>query len=643
MHLQLNILPLCLTWLLVFEFDREMKGFFMLKRIFYLATFIFVSLFADWEEMSKVVSVDRASNDNFGYTTAIDGDYVIVGTPNQDYDADGANYLANMGAVYIYHRVNTTWSFMQKIVQSPRNYTLFGSSVDISGNYAIVGNWANPYDENEANTLSSAGAAWIYYNDNGTWVQQQKIVAPDRASSDRFGNTVAISGDYAVVAAPLEDEDATGLNTLSMAGSVYIYKRSGSTWSFEQKIVNSDRAENDQFGIDVAIEGNYIIVGAHQEDEDADGNNPYSNAGSAYIFFNNSSTWSEQQKIVSDGRSYIMYFGYSCAIQGDRVIVGSHSTNKAWIFSRTDNIWSQEGTAVPSDGSANDWYGNDLDIYGDYAIVGAWGEDEDAAGSNTMEKAGSAYIYKYDSGWSQVQKIVASDRYTDDYFGYSVGISGNYFTVGAEYEDIDGTHPNAGAVYFFGNASEVPLPITLASFTATAVNGSVELAWKTATETNNARFVIYRNGEAIGSVEGAGTTTEPQSYTFFDDAVVPGVTYTYVLADVDYANTETKYEDEAVTVTLGNDVMEADFTVGTAYPNPFNPNTVISMHYAVGRNTVANIYNTQGVLVDQLINGFLEAGHHNIIWDASNMTSGVYILQVLSGDVVNTQKLVLMK
>ncbi|MBN2687133.1 MAG: family 10 glycosylhydrolase, partial [Deltaproteobacteria bacterium] len=75
---------------------------------------------------------------------------------------------------------------------------------------------------------------------------------------------------------------------------------------------------------------------------------------------------------------------------------------------------------------------------------------------------------------------------------------------------------------FTVTASDVPLPISLASFAARPVNGVVELAWETASETNNARFVIYRNGAAIGSDEGAGTTTEPQSYTFVDDAVVPG-------------------------------------------------------------------------------------------------------------------------
>ncbi len=191
--------------------------------------------------------------------------------------------------------------------------------------------------------------------------------------------------------------------------------------------------------------------------------------------------------------------------------------------------------------------------------------------------------------------------------------------------------------------AEQALPITLTSFTATAVNGVVELAWETATETNNARFVIYRDGEAIGSVDGAGTTSEPHNYSYVDNSVVPGVTYTYVLADVDLGNNETRYDNDAVTITVANDLVEADFVVGAAYPNPFNPRTVIRLHYAVGSNTVINIYNTQGVLVDQLINGFIETGYHELTWNASGMPSGVYIVKMHAGEFVNSQKIVLMK
>jgi len=196
---------------------------------------------------------------------------------------------------------------------------------------------------------------------------------------------------------------------------------------------------------------------------------------------------------------------------------------------------------------------------------------------------------------------------------------------------------------YMNAASDTPLPITLTSFTATAVNGTVELAWETATETNNARFVIYRNGEAIGSVEGAGTTTEPHSYTFVDDAVVPGLTYTYVLADVDYANTETKYDDDAVTVTLGNDVMEADFTVGAAYPNPFNPTAIVPFELTKDAMVKASVYDLVGREVKTLINGNVSAGSHELKINGENMTTGIYLVKVVIDNTANIQKIALMK
>ena len=195
----------------------------------------------------------------------------------------------------------------------------------------------------------------------------------------------------------------------------------------------------------------------------------------------------------------------------------------------------------------------------------------------------------------------------------------------------------------FTVGTDTPLPITLASFTATVVNGAVELTWGTASETNNANFVIYRNDVAIATVSGAGTTTEPHSYSYIDADVVPGVAYTYVLADVDYANNENKYEAEAVTVTVANDLIEADFVVAAAYPNPFNPSVTVSYQLTANSTVKALVYNSNGALVEELLNKDMPAGSHELVWDAANMPSGVYILKMLSGNVVNTQKLVLMK
>ena len=344
-------------------------------------------------------------------------------------------------------------------------------------------------------------------------------------------------------------------------------------------------------------------------------------------------------------RVAIIYFGYTCAMDSNRVVFGtqSNSTNKAWIFSRSGSSWSQEGLITPSDGAANDSYGCDISLSGDRVIVGAWAEDEDALGNNYMEKSGSAYIYEYNSGWAQTQKIVASDRAAGDYFGHSVGISGNYIVVGARYEDIEDSPGNrdAGAAYFFGDSSEVPLPITLSSFTAKAKAGVVELAWETASETENSHFLVYRDGEVIGQMEGNGTTTQQHSYSFLDTRVQAGV-YSYAIADVSYGGALTLHP--RVKVEVKEELVTSDFVLHKAYPNPFNPCVALSMEYSVGSNTVINIYNTQGTLVDQLINGFIEAGYHEFIWDASDMASGVYVVKTIIGDnVANIQKVALMK
>ena len=188
--------------------------------------------------------------------------------------------------------------------------------------------------------------------------------------------------------------------------------------------------------------------------------------------------------------------------------------------------------------------------------------------------------------------------------------------------------------------SEVSLPIELARFGANAVKGKVELAWVTESETENSHFLVYRNGEVIGRVDGAGTTTEQHSYTYLDTRVTAGI-HSYAIADVTYGGVEELHD--AVVVEVGADIAEADFVLNKAYPNPFNPRVTLSMEYGVGSNSVVNIYNTQGTLVENLVNGFVEAGTYDITWDARNMPSGVYIVKMVAGNVMQSQKIVLMK
>ena len=237
--------------------------------------------------MQRIEASDRAASDFFGLSVSISGDYVIVGAYFEEEDASGGNRIVDAGSAYLFERDGAgNWNEVQKIVASDRaaNDT-FGSSVSISGDYAIVGAFA---EDNPSGVFNNnAGSAYLFERDGaGNWSEVQKIVDSDRAKHDRFGYSVSISGDYAIVGAYTEDENASGENTLIDAGSAYLFKRDGAgNWNEMQKIVASNRAENDYFGWSVSISGDYAIVGALNEDpEPSGGGNPISDAGSAYVF-----------------------------------------------------------------------------------------------------------------------------------------------------------------------------------------------------------------------------------------------------------------------------------------------------------------------------------------------------------------------
>ncbi|MCF7832243.1 MAG: T9SS type A sorting domain-containing protein [Candidatus Marinimicrobia bacterium] len=194
-----------------------------------------------------------------------------------------------------------------------------------------------------------------------------------------------------------------------------------------------------------------------------------------------------------------------------------------------------------------------------------------------------------------------------------------------------------------GSTAEVPLPITLSEFTALQKGGNIELKWITGSETNNAAFLVYRNNELIARIEGAGTTSGTNEYVYLDNAVIPGKAYTYVLADIDYANGVTRHENLKKTITIPNVLTEEGFIVRKAYPNPFNPITKISCKVNADCELAVNIYNLLGQQVTQLHNGYIGAGAHYFNWDARNVTSGIYIVSIQADDFFKTQKVVLLK
>ncbi|RZB32745.1 MAG: hypothetical protein AEth_00423 [Candidatus Argoarchaeum ethanivorans] len=264
-----------------------------------------------------------------------------------------------------------------------------------------------------------------------------KINASDGAADDWFGMSVAISGDYAVVGAYGNDDAG------SNSGSAYIYKRDGTAWTEEAKINASDDAEGDYFGYSVAISGDYAVVGAYRNDDAG------SNSGSAHIYKRDGTTWTEEAKINASDGAALDYFGYSVAISGDCAVVGAYgnddagsNSGSAHIYKRDGTTWTEEAKINASDGAALDYFGYSVAISGDCAVVGAYGNDD--AGSNS----GSAHIYKRDgTTWTEEAKINASDGAAEDYFGYSVAISGDCAVVGAYGNDDAGSNSGSAHIY----------------------------------------------------------------------------------------------------------------------------------------------------------------------------------------------------
>ena len=268
-------------------------------RVLYITSLVSVASASSWSQQQKLTASDADNYDSFGMSVSISGDYAVVGAYADD-DAGGSS-----GSAYIFVRNGTTWTEQEKLTASDAaSRDQFGNSVSISGDYAVVG----AYTDDDGGS-SNSGSAYIFVRNGTTWSQQQKLTASDAAAGDQFGNSVSISGDYAVVGA-YADDDAGG-----QSGSAYIFVRNGTAWTEQQKLTASDAASSDQFGRSVSISGDYAVVGAHQNAGAG------SRSGSAYIFVRNGTTWTEQEKLTASDAASGDYFGSSVSISGDYAVV----------------------------------------------------------------------------------------------------------------------------------------------------------------------------------------------------------------------------------------------------------------------------------------------------------------------------------
>ena len=323
-------------------------------------------------EQTKLLGSDTAAFDFFGVDVAIDGDTAVVGAWNSTVAGK------RRGAVYVFVRSGTAWTQQAKLVASDgAKDDEFGKGVAISGNTVIVGATADD------DVAPATGSAYIFVRSGTSWTEQAKLVSFDAEVGDFAAEDVSISGDTAVVAVENDDDDGF------RSGSVYVYVRSGPSWSLQQKLTASDAMDGDTFGRDVSIDGNTLVVGADL------GDSPLGlNRGTAYVFTRSGTTWTEQTKLyASDGESSDN-FGISVALSDNAAVIGANADDDAafnagaaYVFRRTGTTWMEYAKLLASDGDIVDLFGGAVAVDGGTVAVGARNNTD--FGTRT----GAAYVY----------------------------------------------------------------------------------------------------------------------------------------------------------------------------------------------------------------------------------------------------------
>ncbi|MEO6760298.1 MAG: HYR domain-containing protein, partial [Saprospiraceae bacterium] len=335
-----------------------------------------------WLQVAKVVPTDGSYNagDWFGYSVAIDGDYIVA----------GASEEAGTGAAYVFHKgaASSSWTQVAKLTD-PTGVAgdKFGYSVSISGDFIIVG---APLDEPNANINDNYGSASIFQRNTitGVWSFVAKRVASDGSVKDYYGSSVSIDGDYAAVGSP--SDDYTGK---ADAGSVYILSKGpGNTWSEIIHRHASDYLSFDYYGTSVSISGSYVLVGSPQDDVSGK-----ANAGSAYLLYQDEGgldNWGESDHLIASDFTAADQFGISVSLDGDHAAIGAQyddmhgfHSGSTYLFDGSGG-WIQTGKVDDATGAIDDNFGRAVGISGNTVIVGSWKDDN----GNVMDQ-GSVTVF----------------------------------------------------------------------------------------------------------------------------------------------------------------------------------------------------------------------------------------------------------
>ncbi len=407
-------------------------------------------------------STQPVQSAGFGTRVSLSGSYAIIGAPRY-----GGSGLLNQGLAYIFHKSSSGWKQVARLAaRDSVAGDYFGGSVAISGDYAIVGSANKKVGANVAQ-----GASYIYRRSGSAWLLDTILKKPNGQAYEDFGWGVGIcafntGGPGVAIGIPYSDVGGAD------KGEVYCYKKTGAQWAFVQNIIPTDLLTADYYGFSVAMDTDYVAIGATGQDNAL---YAYTDAGAAYVYAFGGGVWNFQQKL--QGTTARGQFGFALSLSGNKLAVGapwattySNTSSSVNIYTRTGSSWANTtslfiynfeivpnaGQLQPVQGTtsisiANLTFGISLSLAGNTLMIGASGGMHYPNGGSSYysDRIGSVYIYKNFSGNTYTRTNILQSDFpgNGDLYGQSLAISGNDYIIGSPNAIVNGL-VNAGNVYF---------------------------------------------------------------------------------------------------------------------------------------------------------------------------------------------------
>ena len=365
-----------------------------------------------WQEVRRLSGTATGNGDQFGCSVAISGDTIVVG-------ALEASIVGTCctGTAFVFERNHggtNAWGQVARLTSSdPQLFQWFGESVSVSGDTIVVGAELTAHSG-----FNTAGAAYVFERDHGgpgAWGEVKMLTASDAEAGFRFGSSVAISGDTIIVGAFADDSAGTN------SGSAYVFERNAGSpgaWNEVQKLTASDAAVKDAFGTSVALWLDTAVIGAPKNDDVAP------DSGSAYVFERNpggASAWVEVRKLTASDAGGADWFGFSVAVSGDRIVIGAHQDDNvggtdagaAYVFELDQggpNAWGEVAKLTALDAESFDSLGYSVATSKDAILVGSPRDDCDCIDLTPSDlglvpftgEEGSGYVYGISPALSSV-------------------------------------------------------------------------------------------------------------------------------------------------------------------------------------------------------------------------------------------------